>query len=96
MLPDLFQVAHDFLMDQDASPVAPTHKTPGQRPKPRAADETNRFFLGLGAPQKSSMWRDPNIFMEEQDDVMYHMSEHTFSRSFRNDSRAFGNWDFVG
>ena len=23
-LPDLFQVAHDFLMDQDASPVAPT------------------------------------------------------------------------
>ena len=33
-----------------SSPVAPTHKTPGQRPKPRSADETNGLFLGLGAP----------------------------------------------
>ena len=30
--------------------VAPTHKTAGQRPKPRSADETNGSFLGLGAP----------------------------------------------
>ena len=29
--------------------VAPTHKTPGQRPKPRLADETNGLFLCLGA-----------------------------------------------
>ena len=33
-----------------AGPVAPTHKTPVQRPKPRAADETNGLFMGLGAP----------------------------------------------
>ena len=32
-----------------SSPVAPTHKTAGQRPKPRLADETNGLFLGLGA-----------------------------------------------
>ena len=33
-----------------SSPVAPTHKTAGQKPKPRSADETNGLFLGLGAP----------------------------------------------
>jgi hypothetical protein len=33
-----------------SSPVAPTHKTPGQRPKPRLADETDGWVFGLGAP----------------------------------------------
>jgi len=32
-----------------SSPVAPTHKTAGQRPKPRLADETDGGVLGLGA-----------------------------------------------
>ena len=48
-LPELFQVASVFCLYRGASPVAPTHKTAGQSPKPRLADETNGLFLGLGA-----------------------------------------------
>ena len=39
-----------LLLSRGAIPVAPTHKTPGQRPKPRSIDETNGLFWGLGAP----------------------------------------------
>ena len=44
-----FRKSGDFF-EIHPSPVAPTHKTPGQRPKPRAADETSEGVWGLGAP----------------------------------------------
>jgi hypothetical protein len=42
-----------------SGPVAPTHKTAGQRPKPRLADETSGGVLGLGAPLGHQLLRHP-------------------------------------
>ncbi len=56
----LFHELPIFVTDLDASPVAPTHKTAGQRPKPRLADETSEDVFGSrgtsGAPE-IKFWR---------------------------------------